>query len=211
MRFLIVSGGYPPEEKMLRQYIDKADILIGVDGAADFLEKLGITAEILIGDFDTADEKNVDAQAERGAKTVRLESEKNESDTEAAVSLAIEAGASEIVLLGAIGSRMDHTMANIALMKQAYDRGISIKIHNANNEIFISKDKYMILGRKGQTVSILPLGGDIYVSATGLSYPLDNLLLAVGSSRGVSNIVKDDEAKISISGGYALILFTNDI
>ena len=62
MKYLIVSGGYPPSEKMLKSYMEKSDVLIGVDGAADFFEDIGITADILLGDFDTADVKNVDAQ-----------------------------------------------------------------------------------------------------------------------------------------------------
>ena len=210
MKYLIVSGGYPPSEKMLKSYMEQADVLIGVDGAADFFEDIGITADILLGDFDTADVKNVDAQKNSGAKIVRLEPKKNETDTEAAVKLAINGGADDIVLLGAVGSRMDHTMSNIALLKLAFDSGVSIKIHNKNNEIFVCKNSFEIENRKGETVSILPLVGDIHVTARGLVYPLEDLLLAVGSSRGVSNIVKDSLADLKIRDGYALVMFTND-
>ncbi len=210
MKYVIVSGGYPPSEKMLRSYMEQADMLIGVDGAADFFEDIGINADILLGDFDTADEKNVRAQSNKGAKIVRLEPMKNETDTEAAVKLALNSDADDIVLLGAIGSRIDHTMSNIALLKLAFDSGVSIKIHNKNNEIFVCKDYFEILDRKGETVSILPLGGDIHVTARGLVYPLGDLLLAVGSSRGVSNIVKESFADLKIRDGYALVMFTND-
>ncbi len=210
MKYVIVSGGYPPDLKLLNSYIDKADKLIGVDGAADLFESFGIIADILLGDFDTADEKNVTAQSIKGAEVIRLEPMKNETDTEAAVRLALDRGADDIVLLGAIGSRMDHTMSNIALLKLALDSGASMKIHNKNNEIFICNDYYEIKDRTGQTVSILPLGSDIIVSAKGLAYPLEDLLLAVGSSRGVSNIVKENHADIKIKDGYALVMFTND-
>ena len=130
MNYIIVSGGYPPQKKILDAYLKGANKLIGVDGAADFFESEGIKADVLLGDFDTADESNVRAQEKKGARIIRLETKKNLTDTEAALRLALDEGASGIILLGAIGSRMDHTLSNISLLKLAYEQGTPMKIHN---------------------------------------------------------------------------------
>jgi len=209
MRYVILTGGIPPSKKLLIEHLSDADKLIGVDGAADVLVQYDITADVLIGDFDTANEQCVRQLQEGGAKVLRLNTEKNETDTEAAVNYAIENGADTIVMLGAIGTRVDHTQSNIMLLLRAHMANVDARIIDENNALLVSNSVVTLCGTPGQTVSILPLTGNVRVSATNLYYPLDDLELCFGSSRGISNIMKQFTSRISISGAYALIIIAN--
>lgn len=206
MKCLIVSGGSPPEKNIIEDYMQAADIVIGVDGAADLFFQYDIVPNVLIGDFDTANPKCVKRLGERGAKIITLKPEKKETDTEAAVEYALGRGADDIVILGATGTRIDHTLSNIMMLIKADKCGARCRIVDKHNELAVSDNQYNLIGNIGQTISILPLTGEICVSAANLKYPLDNLTLKFGSSRGISNVMQKSECRVNISGGYALIV-----
>lgn len=210
MKYLILSGGTPPSKSELMPYITEADMVIGVDGAADVLCQYDIVPNVLIGDFDTANVQSVEELKEQGAKVVRLSPRKNETDTEAAVNYAISHNASKITIFGALGSRVDHSLSNITMLVRAHTAGVPARIIDEYNELQVENQHLVLQGTPGQTVSILPLTGNLHVSATNLVYPLNELELNFGSSRGVSNVMADSDATINIKGGYALIIKTTD-
>lgn len=210
MKYLILSGGTPPSKSELMPYITEADMVIGVDGAADVLCQYDIVPNVLIGDFDTANVQSVEELKEQGAKVVRLSPRKNETDTEAAVNYAISHNASKITIFGALGSRVDHSLSNIMMLVRAHTAGVPARIIDEYNELQVENQHLILQGTPGQTVSILPLTGNLHVSATNLVYPLNELELNFGSSRGVSNVMADSVATINIKGGYALIIKTTD-
>lgn len=206
MNCVIITGGDLPDINIVKLYTSAAELVIGVDGAADVFIKYGIEPHVLIGDFDTADPDNVTELECRGAKVLRLQPEKNETDTEAAINYALSAGARDIVILGALGGRLDHALSNIMMLVRADSAGAKCTIVDNTCELFVSSNEFLLNGHAGQTISILPLTGEVCVNASGLKYPLNNLLLKWGSSRGVSNIMEHNTARINISGGYALII-----
>jgi len=206
MKWLVVTGGQTPDRVLLRDQVRRAQCVIAADGAAEQLLNEGITPNVLIGDFDTASPQSVSTLSDRGTQIVRLPVHKNMTDTEAAVDFALDAGADEITILGALGTRVDHTLSNINMLLRAYRRGVSCRILDEINELTVTADEYELHGYPGQTVSILPLTGDLMVTARGLEYPLEKLLLPFSSSRGVSNRMQGTSAHLSISGGIALIV-----
>lgn len=206
MKCVILSGGTPPGLRLLKKHLETAGLFIGVDGAADFLIQYDMAPDVLIGDFDTADPASVSALEQRGAKVLRLEPEKNETDTEAAIEYALKAGADDITILGALGGRVDHTLSNIMMLVRADRKGAACRITDEQCEMFVSDKTFILSGRPGQVISILPLTGEVCVNAQGLKYPLQNLVLNWGSSRGISNVMQKGAASISIAGGYALIV-----
>jgi len=206
MKWLVVTGGGMPERTLLLDEAQRAQRIIAADGAAEQLLQESIVPAVLIGDFDTASPQSVAALADRGAQIVRLQVHKNMTDTEAAVDYALDAGADDITILGALGSRVDHTLSNIGMLLRAYRRGVACRILDDINELTVAAGEYEIQGLSGQTISILPLTGDLVVTASGVEYPLQQLSLPFGSSRGVSNRLQNTFARLSISGGIALIV-----
>ncbi len=205
MKCVIISGGDEPDKKIICKFLKLSDFVIGVDGAANLFYRWSIVPDMIIGDFDTADPESITALEQKGAEVYRLPAEKNETDTEAAIDIAIQKGAEEIVMLGAMGGRIDHTLSNIMMMVRANIKGADCRIVDKTSELYISDSQIIISGKPGDTLSILPLTGELYVSASGLKYPLENLNLKWGSSRGISNIMLGSKAEINITGGHALI------
>ncbi len=206
MKCLIVSGGTPPAKSDLLKYMKDAALIIAADGAADVFIRCDVLPHVIIGDMDSAKPHSIAYLSEQGAKTIHLQVAKNETDTQAALDYALWAGADDIVLLGATGTRIDHTLANISMLLRAAQAGVKCRIIDRYNEIQAATMDFDIHGRKGQTISILPLTSDICVSATNLVYPLNELTLCRDASRGISNIIQKSPARIRISGGWALIV-----
>ncbi len=206
MKCLIVAGGVSPCKADLYKHINDADFVIAVDGAADIFDKYTLFPDYIIGDIDTADINSVSRLETSGSSVIKLQRAKNETDTEAAINHALQTGAQDIVILGATGRRMDHTLANIAMLVRAVRAGACCRIIDKYNEMWVATGNHRFSGRIGQTVSIHPLTGDLLVNSKNLEYPLDDLKLCVDSSRGVSNVIENNPVHLSISGGFALIV-----
>ncbi len=206
MKCVIVAAGTAPDQKLLVKHLSGADMVIGADGAADTFAAHGMVPDILIGDFDSARTRSVSCLESCGSRIIRLPAQKNETDTEAAMSAAIESGADDIVLLGALGGRLDHTLCNLAMLLKAARAGVRCRLIDEKHEITAATGDFVLHGHTGQTVSIVPISGDVTVTAENLVYPLEKLLLRTDASRGISNIIGQSPAKLSISGGYALII-----
>ncbi len=206
MKCLIVTAGAQPEKELLFEHLRDAGFTVCVDGAADTLVKYSAVPDVLVGDFDSADSDSVSQLEAAGARLVRLPVHKNETDTEAAVNLALESGADDIVILGALGLRLDHALGNLAMLIKAERAGAHCRIIDEVHELTAARDEYELNGIPGQTVSILPIAGDITVTATNLMYPLENLLLRSDAARGISNIFLKSPARLTINGGWALIV-----
>jgi thiamine pyrophosphokinase len=206
MKCLIVTAGAPPSAELIAAYSKDAKLIVGVDGAAAVLVKHALWPDILVGDFDSAARSDVEEVEARGARLVRLPAHKNETDTEIAMNIALEEGADDIVMLGALGLRLDHAMGNLNMLIKAHRAGVACRIIDELHEITAARGEYELCGRIGQTVSLLPFAGDIIVTASGLVYPLESLLLRSDAARGISNIIAESPARLSISGGYALVI-----
>lgn len=206
MKCLIVTAGAPPGQELLAAHAQDAGLIICVDGAAVTLAKYSVAPDVLIGDFDSADIHSLKHLESTGAKLVRLSVHKNETDTEAAMLLALESGADDIVLLGALGLRLDHALGNLGMLIKADRAGVHCRIIDELHEITAAQGFYEIIGDPGQTVSILPLTGDITVTATNLMYPLEKLVLRSDAARGISNVILSSPATLNIEGGYALVI-----
>ena len=116
---------------------------------------------------------------------------------------AVEHGYQDIALIAMTGDRLDHTMADILLLDKCKN-GVVI---DDNNEIYLLKDKLSINGRKGQTLSIIPINGDAQgITTIGLEYPLCDETLHFASSRGISNVMLDSKCEITIKKGMALVI-----
>ncbi len=213
MTALLICGGTLSAsflKEMSEQYRDA--VVYAVDGGLTVAEEAGVVPDYLIGDFDTADESLV-AKYEERCITIRHQPEKDATDTELAIDVALEQGAETILLLGATGTRMDHTMANIHMLYHVLLRGKQAFIVNENNRISLHEKSFIKKRDElfGTYLSFLPFFGETTgVTLKGVKYPLDGKTLMAGTSLGISNEVTEDTVEVSFVSGYLLMIEARD-
>jgi thiamine pyrophosphokinase len=181
-------------------------------GAATALE-YGYTPQIVVGDFDSLDGSLLEDLGKRGSEIRRAAVEKDETDTELALQVAIDEGATKITLAGAFGgARFDHTMANILLL--AGFEGVPITLVDGPSMCWLVRGpgSTAIEGQVGDLISLLPMTGDASgVHTKGLYYALKGETLAFGKPRGVSNVLIEEHAEVSVEGGMLLVIYTDGV
>ena len=213
MDAIIVTGGNV-NEIFLTNYLskNKFDYIIAVDKGLEILNKVQTEPNFIIGDFDSV---NTDVLKQYENKNIPIEylnKEKDYTDTHMALKKTIERGVNNITIIGAIGTRLDHTLANIHILKEALDSGVNAKLVNKNNEIMLIKNKKVVKKNNNyKYISLIPLTTEIKgVTIKGFKYLLKDANLKIGESIGVSNELIDNEATIEIAEGVAILIFSKD-
>ena len=202
MRAVIIGSGDIKNYDYIKSKIRDDDFIICADGGYNHAVKMGITPNILIGDFDSA--KDFENVSDR----IQYPTRKDFTDGELAVNYAAEHGYNDIVLIAMTGDRADHTIADILLLAKCKN-GVLI---DDNNEIYLLRDSIEINGKTGQTLSIIPINGDAEGIATqGLEYPLKDETLYFADTRGISNVMTENKCAISLKKGMALIIKVESI
>ena len=211
MHIVIFAGGSVRAGKAVDTVIAEADRIIAADGGAAAALRYGRVPATVVGDFDSLDASVQQQLREQGSQFIQAAVEKNETDTELAVQVAIEQGASAITLLGALGgARFDHTMANILLL--AGIEAVPTRIIDGPSTCWLLRGpgQSIIQGHTGDLLSLLPLTGEATgVRTTGLYYPLHGETLYFGKPRGVSNVLTQEHAEVSLETGMLLIIHTD--
>ncbi len=206
MRAIIVANGHVEEGENYVHRVQPGDWIIAADGGALVALHLGLQPQVVIGDLDSVP---ADVRSRLDCPFVDHPARKDETDTELAIQYALERGAEEIVLLGAIGGRLDHTLANVLLLGMPQLAGIKARIVAGNTEVWLIRagDELQIDGQRGDIVTLLPVGQDaIGVTTAGLEWDLDNDTLGFGPARGVSNVMTADRAQVALREGLLLAL-----
>lgn len=213
-KVVIITGGELDIEWAKKWLLAvKADYIIAADSGVEYAMKIGCRVDYLLGDYDSADKNIITQCRNNNIDMVAYPKEKDYTDTELAVRKAIECGGNPIYILGATGTRLDHTMANIYNMKMALDNNRKCYIVNPNNRIQLIKDTAIISKDKqyGKYVSILPYTDKVTkITMTGFYYPLKNYDLCKGVSVGISNEIVEDTAKIELEDGIIILYETLD-
>ncbi len=197
---LVCNGSL--DTKWLYSAISKGDFLIAVDGGANKLVKTSFVPSLIIGDMDSIT-KNA-AKKFRSSIFLKYPREKDLLDLELAINYCVQNNFSEILILGAVGSRADMTLTNIFLLSHI-PKGINASILHENQEIFLVPKKFSIKGQPGEVVSFFPISGNVQgLSLRGFKYDLENYNLRFGIGKGLSNEFKNKKASITFKDGLLL-------
>jgi thiamine pyrophosphokinase len=207
MYAVIVASAPELDIAPYQEHIRAADLLIAADGGALPLLRAGIVPHVAIGDMDSIDAAGL-AELEAHAVTLRrFPREKDETDLELALLYAAAAGATTIDILGALGGRWDHTLANVALLALPELCERRTRLLADHQTLFLVRDTATLEGQAGDTVSLLPLAGAAHgVTTKGLRYPLDDATLSYERARGVSNVLLDPPGHVSLREGLLLVV-----
>lgn len=211
MRCVILASGDLDMTPEIEEILKRADIIICADGGARHLGSLNLKPHFLIGDMDSISAEDMSRLDNNQTTIIRHPVKKDQTDSELSIDLAFEQGASDITFLGAIGSRMDHTLANIFLLRKLSEKKISGCIINMNNKIYLTRDFISLKGKPKDNLSIIPLTETVKgITLTGLEYNLTDGQMEMGSSLGISNRFTGDIATITIHEGWVAVIQSKD-
>lgn len=211
MTALIICNGNIRDYTFYNKYFEKADFIICVDGGAAHVRRFGAKPNVLIGDFDSILEDDFNYFKDDGIEIIKFPAEKDMTDTELAVDLAMDRGFDSIIIIGGLGSRIDHSLSSIFILKRLSDAGVSGVIADEYNEVTVIKEKIQLLKEDSIKVTLLPLTERVEgVTTKGLYYPLHNATIEMGSTWGVSNEFNSETAEVTIKNGLLLVIKSRD-
>lgn len=218
-KVLIITGGRTKADFVKEVYNEYTpDMVIAADRGVMVAKEIDIIPDYIVGDFDSGDVAVVEYfkslfETEGRPIVKTFNPEKDETDTEIAISLSLALNPKDIIILGATGTRLDHTMANVGLLYKAMAAGVRMRLIDEYNVISIH-DKEIVLRRNqafGEYFSLLPFTDTVRgLSISGAKYELENYILSLGCSLGVSNEFSKDKVKISFASGIILLFQTSD-
>jgi thiamine pyrophosphokinase len=184
-----------------------ADHVVATDGALDLAQAHGIRVDTLIGDMDSLNDPCDLEHRFPQMQILRFPPEKDWTDLELALDWALEQSPTAITIFGATGGRIDHTMANLALLEKGLHAGVPITLLAGDASVrLIQRELCLDDAKVGDRISLLPISLFVTVSTTGLLYPLASDKLFRGKGRGVSNVVVSTPARIDVESGVLAVV-----
>jgi thiamine pyrophosphokinase len=205
----IVSGGYLGNRNFFQKTIARMEkcMIICCDGGVRHLKRTGIKPDVIIGNMDSIDPEKLASYAEQGIKIIKYPADKDFTDTELALDYAIKLKPAAIYIWASLGGRIDHTLANVSLLMKGKEALIQTSLIDEYFEAFLFPSNAAFSKSEGQTVSLIALSPQVEgITLRGFLYPLDDATLRMGESRGLSNIIKEDDALISVRSGNLLVI-----
>ena len=212
MKAVLFAGAAITDYSFSEKYLQNADWIICCDGGMHHAKALGITPDYIVGDFDSVRPEVLEEYRNMGISIRQFPTHKNETDMQLGMLLALELGATELVLIGGIGDRFDHTLANAHLLLYLLKKGVRGILVNEKNRVELIDKEVTLHGQAGDLVSTIPLSMLVEgVTLEGLEYPLVDYDLALDDKLvAVSNVMTGTEAKVKIRKGYLFVMQTRD-
>jgi thiamine pyrophosphokinase len=211
---LIVADGDIPERTALERLLPPGgpDLIVAADGGALKASALGFVPHVVVGDADSLSAAAAEEMRRAGAEVIVYPAAKDESDTELALRMAVERGATELLVVGAFGgARLEHTIANLLLLCLPELAGRAVRLADDASVVRLLTGPATVTvdGEVGDLVSLLALTPLVEgVTTTGLAYPLNDEPLHQGPARGLSNVITDAGATVSARNGRLLLVHT---
>ncbi len=199
MRCILVCGGEFAAEKFC---IQKGDVLVTADSGYAYVKDC-VHVDYAVGDFDSL------GYVPEGVEVIRHNPVKDYTDTQLAMEFAAEKGADEFVIYGALGGRLDHTLANIQTGYSFAKRGIKVTFKGKDCTAFYIMDRAVLRGEKGRFFSLFALDDAEGVTIKGAQYNLDGAKIVDDYPLGVSNAFTDGDCIVEVKKGI-LFAIVND-
>ncbi|WP_180270679.1 thiamine diphosphokinase [Sporanaerobium hydrogeniformans] len=210
MKILILTNGEYGDYAFCEN-TEVYDCIVCADNGLKHAKRLQLKPDYIVGDLDSCSKEDWLYYKEQGVHVDVYPSQKNETDTEIAVEKAIALGGTEIDIWGGLGSRFDHTLANVHLLLGALRRGVKLRLCNPQNTVQLMDKKLRIQGKKGDILSLLPLTPLVRgVYTTNLAYAVCGGSFEIGKPYGVSNVFLEEWVEVSIEEGLLLVIQVRD-
>jgi thiamine pyrophosphokinase len=214
-RIIILANGELPDINKARSLIQNGDYIVCADGGTRHAVQLGIRPNLIIGDLDSAEPAAIKRFRNDGVEIELYPRDKNETDLELAINRAIELNPKQIVIVAALGGRLDQTLGNITLLtdprlstlRHGSGQVFDVRLDDGVEEILLCRDQVQIHGRSGDIVSLIPWQGAVSgIQTWDLKWALNKETLYPDKTRGISNEMITNTASVSIGSGLLLII-----
>lgn len=211
-RAVIFVNGDLPDPAAVENLLLPDDLWIAADGGLRHLRAMGKLPHLLVGDLDSVDPDVLPELQAAGVRVLRYPPAKDETDLELALNAALENGAERILLIGALGGRLDQTLGNLFLLADPRFANLDVRLDDGQVEVCLIRSQAEIHGLPGDTVSLLPLGAPVEgVTTQGLQYPLVAATLLPYRTRGISNVLMGTFARVSLQSGLLICVHARRI
>jgi thiamine pyrophosphokinase len=222
VKVVVALAGEMQATELLRERVRDADLIVAADNGAARLVAIGLKPDRIIGDFDSIDPALLVELQMAGADVVAHPDPENKTDGQVAMELALEAGAREIVLLGAHGGeRADHTLVGLLYaVARRYATNASgvggrvTRMEGGRAGVGLGggpewgtaeRRSVRFEGAVGDYVSLIPISAVVEgIETMGLRWAVGEGRLALGQAEGMSNAMAERTGGYTIDSGVAL-------
>lgn len=186
-----------------RQAAGEFDFVIAVDAGFAHLEAIGVAPDMAVGDFDSL------GYVPKARRASRHPVKKDKSDMELAMEKAVAWDHDELVIYGALGARLDHTLANLQLFARFSERDVYVTAIGDTYAVRLltGPDVFELPVTQG-TVSVFSANDTARgVIERGMAYSLDDEPLSNRTSRGLSNELTGEEATVAVEQGTLYVFY----
>lgn len=211
---LIITGGQVDIDFLI-EHTDRVryDKIIAADKGLVAADQCNILLDYIVGDFDSVSVEILEKYKGKSTPIDTFPTEKDKSDTQIAIELALMHSPKNIDIIGATGTRLDHVLANIHLLLLPLQLGIDACMMDKNNRIYLKKESFSMEKKYqyGEYVSLLPFSEKVSgLTLKGFKYPLNHVTLSAGNSLGISNEIKEEVAMVELIEGTLLVIEARD-
>lgn len=206
---LVLNGELKLGQKDLKDIIKKEEIskIVAVDGGTEILRNFSIKPDLIIGDLDSLSSQNREYYKSLGVQIEKHPVEKDQTDSELAVDYCKKNGWKELVITAALGGRIDQELANINLLEYISRKSLQAKIVDQNLEISIIHTQKNFIDKNDYRLSLIPQTDIVEgVSIAGCKYNLESKDLYRYKTRGISNLITEAEAVVSLKRGILIYI-----
>lgn len=201
---LVLAGGDGPHPALV---LPPVDIVVAADSGAERAAALGVRVDVVVGDLDSIRPATLATLRAAGARVEHHHPDKDATDLELALAVAVETGASRILVVGGHGGRLDHAMATFAALGAIAAPGRRVEAWMGPAQVLFTGDATDVDGRIGEQVSLVPRDGAVHgITTTGLRWELNDATLPAGSTRGISNEVAGVPVRVSVTRGTLAVV-----
>ena len=207
MRAFIYTGGFVAADG-ITDFPEEGDLVIAADSGYKTAARLGVKVQVALGDFDSFPRENID----RDTELLTVPAEKDFTDTQMAVDLAVSRGAKTIFIIGGMSGRLDHTLSNLGLLEGLEKKGVRSTLCDGINRVRFIRSTGELIPRSHYTYFSLLAADDVVkgVTVEGGKYPLKNATLRRTNQFAVSNEIEKNCALITVKKGGLFIIESRD-
>lgn len=206
MKYVVMANGHYGNLDFYKNIFSGDEIILCADGGANYAYQLNLLPAAIIGDMDSILPEVKQYFVDREVELKKYPRRKDFTDTQLVLTKACEMGASEILLLGTLGKRLDHTMSNLYCALELVQKGIKISYLSPRGYIYLVNKEIIITGEVGDLISVLALSEEARgVTTDGFEFPLDHVVLEKRNPYAISNVLTENKGIISLDEGVLAV------